>query len=153
MTDGETGKNRVVKREGQFDHRALVYDDVGAVAREIARSVAEDVRDDHAVLLCVTAPVAAQVSQLVPPDDRLHVLPVSDHDWRWYEAACNEVLDDLALTATCLYNMIDCPASALAMVTATHDVADYLGFNSSASRSHFSSEEPARPPLGCGPFR
>ena len=78
MTDGETGKNRVVKREGQFDHRALVYDDVGAVAREIARSVAEDVRDDHAVLLCVTAPVAAQVSRLVPPDDRLHVLPVSD---------------------------------------------------------------------------
>jgi anti-sigma regulatory factor (Ser/Thr protein kinase) len=70
----------------------------------------------------------------------------SDHDWRWYEAACNEVLDDLALTATCLYNMIDCPASALAMVTATHDVAELDGARLPHGRTA-PATAPARPPV------
>jgi anti-sigma regulatory factor (Ser/Thr protein kinase) len=51
----------------------------------------------------------------------------SDDDWYWYEAACNAVLGDLALTATCLYDTRSCPESALATVRATHDVVSLDG--------------------------
>jgi MEDS: MEthanogen/methylotroph, DcmR Sensory domain len=130
----------------QFEHRALVYTDISAVVREVARTIEDDLRHDHAVLMCVVEPIGALVARQIEPDERLHFLDLSDRytrpidamnvlwrftrrqldtgvvrvhsigelsftgtssddDWFWYEAACNEVLDDLALTATCLYGL------------------------------------------------
>jgi anti-sigma regulatory factor (Ser/Thr protein kinase) len=147
-----------------------VYDDAGAAADEVVRTIATDLDDDHAVLLCVSAPIAARVEQHVDrhtrlelldrsdrytrPIDALHVLwrftrdqldagasrvhsigelrftgAASDADWLWYESACNDVLDGLALTATCLYDTRTCPDAALATVHATHDV---IGFDGAA---------------------
>jgi anti-sigma regulatory factor (Ser/Thr protein kinase) len=154
-------------RDGQFDHRALVYDDVGAVVDEVTRTIVDQLEGGRAVLLCVTEPIASRiasrVASRVESDARLHVVdqsdrytrPIdavrvlwrftrdqldagatrvhaigelrftgapSDDDWLWYEAACNDVLGELALTATCLYDTQTCPRSALATVHATHDV-------------------------------
>jgi anti-sigma regulatory factor (Ser/Thr protein kinase) len=151
---------------GSFEHRALVHDDAEGVVDEVARVIEGDLRDDHAVLVCLAEPTASGLQRLVEPHSRLHFLDVSDRytrpidalqvmwrfsrdqidagavrvhsigelqftgvpaddDWHWYEAACSSVLDDLPLTATCLYDTRRCPESALAMVHATHDVIEH----------------------------
>jgi signal transduction histidine kinase len=48
----------------------------------------------------------------------------ADDDWYWYEAACNEVLRDLPISATCLYDVRRSPERALTMACATHDHVD-----------------------------
>jgi anti-sigma regulatory factor (Ser/Thr protein kinase) len=48
----------------------------------------------------------------------------TDADWIWYEAACNSVLTDLPITATCLYDATTCPERVLATVGSTHAHVD-----------------------------
>jgi hypothetical protein len=45
---------------------------------------------------------------------------VHDADWHWYEAACNEILATMPITATCLYDTRRCPDEAIAIACSTH---------------------------------
>jgi anti-sigma regulatory factor (Ser/Thr protein kinase) len=64
-------------------------------------------------------------------------------EWQWYEAACNEVLADIPLVATCLYDGTSIAASTKEAVARTHP--EFIGGNGSGRPAEYRDGPPAMP--------
>jgi anti-sigma regulatory factor (Ser/Thr protein kinase) len=66
-----------VGRHG-FEHDALLYDDAGAVAEQLATTIVDDLHDGQSVLVCVREPVAKHLAGAIPAHDRLAIVDADD---------------------------------------------------------------------------